>query len=120
MNNLELADKLQKEAEHFSGAQDLVGMLWDGGAALRKLHTENTALRVTEENLLAELEKVRKDADRYQWLRRTRFIWSDFRYISGVCPTGVGLEFGWFPSQNNRPSREDLDAAIDEAMKGKE
>lgn len=51
MNNLELADKLQATAAQHYG--DLCGMLWDGGAALRKLHTENTALRVTEENLRA-------------------------------------------------------------------
>lgn len=57
MTNLELADKLQKESEHFSGAQDLVGMLWDAGAALRNLHTENTALRVTEDNLRQELQE---------------------------------------------------------------
>lgn len=66
MTNLELADKLQKEAGHFSGAQDLVGMLWDAGAALRNLHTENTALRATEQNLRginAELVEVLKTAE---------------------------------------------------------
>ena len=57
MTNLGLAGKLQKEAEHFSGAQDIVGMLWDAGAALRNLHTENTALRVTEDNLRQELQE---------------------------------------------------------------
>lgn len=60
MTNLELADTLQKEAEHFAGAQDLVGMLWDAGAALRNLHTENMALRVTEDNLRQELEALKR------------------------------------------------------------
>lgn len=46
MTNLELADKLQAAASNHYG--DLCGMLWDGGAALRKLHTENMALRCTE------------------------------------------------------------------------
>ncbi len=59
---------------------------------------------------------VVRDAERYRWLRKTRFIWSDFRYISGVHPTTVGLEFQWFPTQAQKPAREDLDVAIDEAM----
>lgn len=53
----ELADKLKKEAEHFSGAQDLVEMLLDAEALIRNLHTENTALRVTEDNLRQELQE---------------------------------------------------------------
>ena len=61
-------------------------------------------------------DDVVRDAERYRWLRKTRFIWSDFRYISGVHPTVVGLEFQWFPTQAQKPAREDLDVAIDAAM----
>jgi hypothetical protein len=66
--------------------------------------------------LKRQLEEARKDAERYRYLRETRFIWGDFKYISGVNPTVVGLEFGWFPTQAQKPTREDLDAAIDAAM----
>ena len=59
---------------------------------------------------------VVRDAERYRWLRKTRFIWSDFRHISGVHPAVVGLEFQWFPTQAQQPAREDLDVAIDAAM----
>lgn len=61
-------------------------------------------------------DDVVRDVERYRWLRKTRFIWSDFRYISGVHPTVVGLEFQWFPTQAQQPTREDLDVAIDAAM----
>ncbi len=61
-------------------------------------------------------DDVARDAERYRWLRKTRFIWGDFSYISGVHPTVVGLEFGWFPTQAQKPAREDLDAAIDAAI----
>lgn len=83
---------------------DFDGHLAQAAAELRRLHAENEALR--------------KDAERYRWLRETRFIWGDFRHISGVNPTAVGLEFGWFPTDAAKPARADLDAAIDAAMKG--
>ena len=55
MTNLELAGKLQDAvSSHYC---DLCGMLLDAGAALRNLHTENTALRVTEDNLRQELQE---------------------------------------------------------------
>lgn len=64
MNNLELADKLQDAASNHYG--DLCGMLWDAGAALRNLHTENMALRCTEmalRDVNAELVEALKGLD---------------------------------------------------------
>ena len=58
MNAFELADKLQNAASSHYG--ELCGALWDGGAMLRNLHTENMALRCTEMALrdrVAELEQ---------------------------------------------------------------
>lgn len=78
---------------------------------LHKAQTEYDELR-------ARVVALEVDAARYRWLRETRFIWGDFRYISGVNPTVVGLEFEWFPTAAAKPTREDLDAAIDAAMKG--
>jgi hypothetical protein len=85
MNALELAQALQDAAQTFYGKT--CGLLWDGGATIRKLHAENeanernlgilsdelskcekhakdlqtecTALRVNEENLTAKVESLR-------------------------------------------------------------
>lgn len=58
MNALELADKLQSHASSQYG--ELCGSLWDAGAMLRNLHTENTALRCTEMALRDEIESLRQ------------------------------------------------------------
>lgn len=59
MNALELADKLQDylSEHHFGTAGEL---MWDGGAMLRNLHTENTALRCTEMALRDEIAELRR------------------------------------------------------------
>lgn len=130
----DLADKLQKESEHFSGAQDLVGMLLDAGAALRNLHTENTALRVTEDNLRQELqecqaqrqaafrrieelerqlEEARKDAERYQFVR------SGNVYIEpNTAEIYMATDAGGKYYKDPRDMDMDIDEAIDAAMKG--
>jgi len=66
-----------------------------------------------------EVEALRRDAERYRWLRQTRFIWGDFTYIGQSHKKVVGIEFGWLPADaaTGKPTREDLDAAIDAAMK---
>lgn len=58
MNALELADKLQSHASSQYG--ELCGSLWDAGAMLRNLHTENMALRCTEMALRDEIESLRR------------------------------------------------------------
>lgn len=65
----------------------------------------------------SEIEFLRKDAERYRYLRQTAFIWSDFKHIANSHRTVVGLEFKWLPTEDERPTRESLDAAIDAAMK---
>ena len=67
--------------------------------------------------LEAECEQLRADAARYQWLRSSKFIWSDFAYIRGFDRKVVGIEFQWFETDAKKPNKEDLDAAIDAAMK---
>lgn len=64
-----------------------------------------------------EIESLRKDAERYRWLRKNKFIWSHFGYIEHGHKKVVGLEFNWFPTEADKPTREHLDSAIDEAMK---
>lgn len=70
--------------------------------------------------LFNENEALRADAERYRWLRETRFIYSDFSYIAHNSKKVVGLEFGWFDAPDGKvPTRNDLDAAID-AERGKD
>ena len=60
--------------------------------------------------LVAEVERLRKDAGRYQWLRSQH--WSDGQ-LAVVVNAKVNVRLG-----ANCPSHELLDEAIDAAMKG--
>lgn len=68
MNALDLADKLQHASSQYGAP---FGDLWDGGAMLRNLHTENMALRATEYALrdrVKELEQANEAfAKRQEW-----------------------------------------------------
>ena len=63
-----------------------------------------------------EVEALRKDAERYLWLRENKFIWSDFGYTWQGHKKVVGLEFEWFSTEAEKPTRKDLDAVIDAAI----
>lgn len=96
-------------------------------ADLEAMHERGTLKRGHIDEMLSELrrlyaenESLRADAERYRWLRETRFIWSDFSYISGVHPTTVGIEFRWFATDSKKPTRDDLDKAITAAKRGGE
>lgn len=95
---------------------------------LRRLHHENQTLHAALEQQITghdktldelriaeqELKALRADAERYRWLRETRFIHSDFSYIAHNSKKVVGLEFGWFDAPDGKvPTRNDLDDALD-------
>lgn len=60
--------------------------------------------------LTAENDRLRKDAERYRWLRKQH--WSD-GYLSVVVNAKANVRLG-----ARCPSHDALDATIDEAMKG--
>jgi hypothetical protein len=66
-----------------------------------------------------EVEALRQDAERYRWLRENKFIWSDFGYTGQGLKKVVGLEFEWFETDAKKPSRKDLDAVIDAAIRAR-
>lgn len=68
-----------------------------------EMHTEIEQLRAENERLKAELAEAKKDAERYRWLRDVKF-----RH-NGHCLALTGPIL-W---------ETNLDAACDEAMKGK-
>jgi hypothetical protein len=76
---------------------------------LRALGMEEEGDPVAEiERLKAENAELRKDADRYLWLRNTS-------QLSASC-TGRGVAFPHYAT--NETQRRELDAAIDSAAKG--
>ena len=111
MNALELADKLEQDPSEWGG---LGKVAWPAAAMLRNLHTENTALRCTEMALRDEvaeleqqLESVRKDAERYRWLRDvTCDLPDNVPVVAARTPDDVVCLVG-----------HEIDDAIDAAMK---
>lgn len=98
--------RIADELDDWSDGPDTHLLVEEAAAEMRRLYAEN--------------ESLRADAERYRWLRETRFIWSDFSYISGVHPTTVGIEFRWFATDSKKPTRDDLDKAITAAKHGGE
>lgn len=80
----------------------------NSSSAVVKLMIEDLE-RLTQEN-----ESLRKDAERYRWLRECDMFRSDRNFHI----TQSHYALGQFLRQTN-PSMEDLDIAIDKAMKDK-
>ncbi len=94
MNALELADKLQSHAPSHYG--EVGGNLWDGGAMLRNLHTENTALRCTEMALLDEIAELRRQLAEMVpdgWSYAGHFYNLVMHALMDVCANHGGAKF---------------------------
>lgn len=83
-----------------------------------EMHTEIDQLRAENSTLKAELAEAKKDAERYRWLRNPN---QDVSLVLDkvVSETPVDEFGGGGYKHYEYRAGEDLDAAIDEAMKGK-